>query len=305
MKKYFLILAAAALIFTSCEKSYLVLEGRVYNMQTNEALSGVKVTLETTSEKKVIETTTNDDGFYSIGKVLAGQYIIKLQKPGFLATLEAIGLGGTDIIVEQTVSRVTYLDPMTEKYEFNVFKQYMGNIETAVAEQEFTIYLSEATEPIVEETDEYGFVELDSMPSSIVIKFDFVEKGIVYKSVSTVFAGQSSLLIQGQTTGGQLGIVSCNLLDDEGAGLLEFEVDETIEITFTQSIDVDNATIELYENGWLLIDGEGDWSDNDMTFTFEPDNDLEDATNYDFVISVQNVDNTSNYWRTISFTTEE
>lgn len=308
MKKYLLPLVAIALIFTSCEKSYIIIEGRVYNAKTKEAISDVKITLETTSEKKILEATTNADGFYSLGKVLAGQYAIKIEKAGFLGTIEAIGLGGTDVIMEQTVSKIIYLDPLTEKFEFNVYKRYNFMYEQAVVDQEFMVYLSPAIDPITASTDEFGFVELDSMPATttVVLEFNFTDDDILYKqsvNMNKSWGIPTSITIDGYIKGGDLGIVETNVLDSQGKEVQDFSLEGSIKITFTQPIDTVNSSITLVQ-GWNTIQGEEKWNDNNMNYTFRPNATLDWGADYDLIINVINEDNTDSYNTTISFMTE-
>ncbi len=314
MKKTLFIILAVAIGLASCKKNSLVIEGRVYNQKTMEPLSGVKVTLKTDTEKKVLDAKTNSDGFYSLGEVMIGEYIIKLQKDSFLAELATVGLSGTtyiisDVIMKQTISTITYLDPLSEKMEFNVYKRYKGMYEQSVVNQPFKVYLSPAMEAISATTNAYGYVELENLPSSstIVIEFNFTDNGILYEQSFNLFpgSGTTSLTIDGYVKGGDLGIVTTNVLDDEGMEIEDFVIIDNVTITFTQPIDTTADNISLLRGGFVNVASVDGWSNNNMTYTISPETILDLDTYYTLNIGVTNEDNTNSYFNSITFKTQE
>src|SRR3972149_7302262 len=127
MRKTIYFIAIIALMLYSCaQDSHLIIEGYVYNNKTFEPLKDVNITLKTSTKRKTLSAKTDGNGYYSLGKVVIGEYIVILEKDSFMAELETIGLTGNYIVVnvlsKQTISTVTYMDKLTESAELPRYK---------------------------------------------------------------------------------------------------------------------------------------------------------------------------------------
>lgn len=68
---------------TTADTTKQMLKGTVTDMITEEALVGVKVTLQGSDSTATSSATSNEDGHYSIANLEAGTYTIKVNHDGY------------------------------------------------------------------------------------------------------------------------------------------------------------------------------------------------------------------------------
>lgn len=102
-------------LFTSVSLSAATVSGSV-NSPGGEAISDAKVLVYNPDTGAKQEVTTNADGTFSIAGAGAGQYILRVAKPGFNSTFRMF-----DLKADSTVNRqITMASPGTQEVPDNV-----------------------------------------------------------------------------------------------------------------------------------------------------------------------------------------
>ncbi len=312
MKKLLFGLLGLGVLFSACNKDDLsslsiVIEGTIYDAETETVLEGA--TIEITSQEKTYTATTDANGFFSMESLPTGDYTVYVTISGYLNSMSTVS--SSDLTVNEATEKVIvnksfYLPPLSESFTFTAYKSY-GSYSTAAANQSYTITFSTpGNDPITGTTDEYGLVELTSMPykSYIYVTFNFEYEGITYKETQSFYTGSPSntFYINGYISDGDLGLVSSNILDSKGNAVDDFVVSDDVTFNFTQPIDTADAYIVFGSS----VSYTENWSNNNMTLSLHPTTDLSNNTQYYIYLSLENEENTQSFYMGyVYFYTEE
>ncbi len=312
MKKLLFGLLGMAVLFSACNKDdlsslKLKIEGTVYDSKTLATVEGVMVKVTTNGE--VDSTTTDANGYYKLESLQTGDYTLTISGDSYLNTTTTVSsedLTVNDATEEVTVNRTVYLTPLTETLSFTAYKSY-GSYSTAAASQTYTVTFSQAgNTPITGTSDENGLVTLTDMPyqSYVYVSFDFEVNGVTYKETESFYTGSSytTFYIDGYIANGDFGIVSSNILDDNGNNIEDFVVTDNITISFTQPVDTAESDVDI--NGYYG-DFTETWSNNNMTLTLNPADSLAYNSYYELELDLENADNSDYINKDIYFYTEE
>lgn len=321
MKKVLYPLIIFALVFSSCKKEeydkiLMVIEGVALNAKTGAPLEGVSVTTQTRGSERL--ATTNSNGYFKLGEFFAGEYIVVFKKDSFLS--KSITVAPTSLAPrlegnsKQVVNVDASINPLSESIKITIYKQVLGGVRVAVANQEYHIYLGDYNTPIKGTTDANGMITENKLPfgKEFTLSFDFVSGGITFQDdidITIPYSVNNNYTILGSIIEGDLGIVSSNILDDQGEGVENFAANEDIVITFTQSVDtasITNNTFELRNmDTWNIVSTSLVWSDNNTKVTITPGTVLDNDERYRLEIDdLNNESNTLQYTVYLYFYTE-
>lgn len=312
MRKIILpVLLFAMIIFTSCRKEeiralQMYFGGVVLDDCTGEPIEGVDLTLQT--HNGIQSTISDENGYFSFGNQYMGSYDLVMRKPGYLNygfNIQPDYWYENDNVYNLDYFDEYWLTPLSERLTANVYKQFGEGIPTAASNIPFTIYLGEYNDPVEATTDQFGYIEVDSLPmnDTMIANFDFMLGNVHYKEKIKFTSEQDAFVVNGYNPEGNFGIASVNLLDPLGEGIDDFGLDEMIEVTFTQPVDTSMGDPFGVQAGFTNYTLNVDWSMNNMHAAIStPDGWVED-TDHTLNISATNEMNTQAISRTIFFHT--
>jgi len=312
MKKVLFGLIGISLLLSSCTEDEfaalgIIIEGTVTDRKTNEPLSGVAV--EITTRDNTESVLTNESGFYSFPVLPAGYYLITFSSDGYL--VRSSWAGSYDMAINSATEELIYndqiqLSPLSESVSFTVFK-YISGMSVAAVNAPYTVTFDErGNAPVSGTADEYGLVTISNLPyqSTCYIIFDFSENDIRYTYSSYYYSSNSqsnSIVIPGYFENGTLGVVSSNTLNFKGEPATDFKVDDPIEVTFTQPVDIASANI----NANFII-GSISWSEGNKKLTVTPESALNTGVfQYYLYVELYNETKSQYFINTFYFYTEE
>jgi hypothetical protein len=315
MRKLLLLLILIIFAFTACKKDEveelkILLEGIVTDFKTGQPLDNVKIKVQT--DDKMLIDSTDENGYFKIGKLNPGEYLLVFTKQGYLAKFSSISSECCIVMtgaVEQTLNVSVTLAPLSEELIVTLYKRYLANEMMAAANFPYTIYLGSFNDPVTGTTDENGLLSQTGLPYSTYFTIDInhEENGVLYKGrydISVPY-GNEYMVVYGYYPEGDFGVASSNMTDQLGAPIDDFNIHDSIVVNFTQPADTTISAFALYRGGWLITDATLGWTNSNMTATINPVDSLVRDTEYELVIDAENEAGTQSYNDYLYFNTEE
>jgi len=309
MKKL-LYLPVILLLFTSCSKINsdvsIFIEGIIVDQITTEILEGVEVKLFTNN--KTYSDITDENGYFSLGEFALGDYYLILSKDGYATEVVTIRTSQEMIIFDSKTEIVkSYffgLYPLNEQCELTLYRMVNNGTPVAAANFPYKIILGDLYSVIEGTTDESGLISLDNVASTFRLIIDHEYNGIRYKYSSTVYpSNRNYVIIGGYETYADLGLVSSNILDENGLPVDDFPVSDPIVVKFTVPVDTEQSEFSLERDGWSDVSFTYSWSDNNTTITIVPGVALTSGTNYELSFNVISEDALQYYYDYLYFDT--
>lgn len=315
MRKLALFVILIIFAFSACNKDEIeelkfLLEGIVTDLKTGQPLDNVKIKVQT--DDKMLVDSTDQNGYFKIGKLNPGEYVLIFSKEGYLATTKRVYSECCVVMtgaVEQTLNISETLSPLSEELVITIYKKYLNNTRIAAANFPYTIYLGSFNDPISGTTDENGLLSETGLPYSTYFTIDvnFEDNGITYKGSNDIYLPyyEDYIIIYGYYAEGDFGIASTNILDELGEIISNFGIHENVVVNFTQPADTGNSSFFLYRDGWMSVNTDLEWTNGNMTANINPEDSLIRETYYELAIDAVNETGTQTYYDYMYFYTEE
>lgn len=308
MKRIFL-LPFLLLLLNSCNKVNsdvnIFIEGVIIDGFTTETLEGVEIKMFTNN--KTFTAVTNENGYFSLGEFALGDYYLILSKGGYATEVEYINasnwIGIFDADVEIVKSYMFSISPLTGQYNFTVYR--VVGFGHPVAAVNFPYKIVNGEMYSVEEgiTDEFGIISMENAASNFRLIIDHELNGIKYKYSSMVTTNRNYVVIGGQSSYADLGLVSANILDENGLRYGNFPTNQPIVLKFTLPADPYQSEFILYEEGWNEIFISSSWSENNTKVTLTPSPSLGGGKEHVLSFNILSQDLNQDYRDNLSFIT--
>ena len=315
MRKIFLLMILIVFAISACKKDEteelkVLIEGIVTDSKTGQPMDNVKIELQT--DDKMLVDSTDVNGYFKIGKLNPGEYVLIFSKNGYLAKSRNVSTECCVVMtgaVEQTINISETLSPLSEALVITVYKRYLDNKMMAAANFPYTIYLGSFNDPVTGTTDENGLLSETGLPYNtyFIIGINFEDNGIVYKNQYDIYLPYINdyIIIDGYYAEGNFGVASTNVLDELGASIDDFNIHDSIVISLTQPADTVFSSIILYREGMFEVNTELTWTRSNMTATIDPVDSLVNDTHYDLIIDAENEAGTQSIYDFLLFYTED
>ena len=311
MKKMFLFLAVL-LALTACDKYSvsIIIEGFVFDGRTTQALANTKVELFTNEESFV--DSTDENGYFNLGEFMVGDYTLILSKPGYSTDMDQIY--GTDLVLigsdgmEMVLSDHYYLEPLADKqYEITLFRFVEPNgYPLAAANFPYTITTGSVNSLVEGTTDANGKIILESVPENVRITIDHELNDYSYYESNWVnIKNTTYMYVRGYKSSERLGLVSANILDEDGIPVMDFQTDASITLIFTVPVDTAMSNVFVERDGYYDILFDYGWTENNRKLEINPEEPLLPGTNYEVTFDVFSEETKQRYNHNIYFMTEE
>lgn len=309
MKKHFLYLAMAALLFGACNKdeettitkdsSKFVIEGYVIDGDGNVPMQDVEVV------GAFGKATTDEKGFFKVSGLNHGTYSVIFQKENYGNMIQTFTLVANttenQLDVDYTLSTTVPMFKMEKSMETTLWK-VSNNKREVLANAPYTINLLSPisgvlflNNKITGTTTAEGKIELsNNLPNSLVnIVVDYIDQDAdkVYQldvdvNPTTV---AKSLIVRSTNLSDNLYVLNSNIFNEKGETVNDFNISESITIEFNQTLD-DNSTATL-ENTTDDVLVATNISVNGNTITIDPVGDLFKTKNFKLSIKAYSGDN--------------
>lgn len=310
MKRIFL-LPVLLLLFNSCNKIdsdvNIFIEGMIIDQFTTETLEGVEVKIFTNN--KTFTAVTDENGYFSLGEFALGDYYLILSKGGYATEIEYIDasnwIGIYDANIKIVKSYIFSISPLTGQYNFTVYRVVGFGHPVAAANFPYKIVNGEMFS--VEEgiTDEFGIISMENAALNFRLIIDHEFNGIKYKYSSYINTNRNYVIIGGQSSYADLGLVSANILSENGLRYGNFPTNQPIILKFTVPTDPDQSEFLLREEGWNEIFISSSWSENNTKVTLNPSPSLSGGKEYFLSFNIISQDLNQVYSDNLSFITAD
>lgn len=304
MKKLILLLAASAVIASSCSKDDLVvrsvqsmnIDGYVYDADGNTPMEKVTVT------SKFGETKTDKFGHFKIDNVSTGTVQLTFKRDSFATiTKNAIYQAASNTMVpdNSTVNINVSLYRLDQTLTTTLYYQTDTNkslgITKIAANAEYELLLPPNFIPNkkIGKADDKGMVKIEGLPKGAPqcsIKFKLISKGYTFTKdesfTKTEDVDKFYVLTEEKGPKTQLVIVESNVADSAGRGVKNFAKAGNITITFNDAINTDivklkTSIVLTKDNTSENIAVDYTWSADKKTITIDPVGDyLETGAKY-------------------------
>jgi hypothetical protein len=313
MKRILLIFQILLFSLLACNKDdsaiHVIIEGVILNAETTQPVVDAKIEIITNNSTS---TTMSDEvGYFNLGKYTIGDYMIIISKEGYATQAQQIqasdnisggGQNGYDIVK----SVVCNLVPATNEAELTVYRKFEDGAVLAAGNFPFVISTGAINAAIEGTTDENGRISLNNVPQVFAISIDHVFNGIRYKINTEIdIRNDNYIIVYGYNVEANLGLVSTNILDDDGSPVQDFPIDGTISLQFTMPVDTNQSEIDLLEDAWYAINYTSKWSNNNMQLNITPATQLKNNTLYGVSLDLKSSSGMQEYRNTINFLTNQ
>lgn len=188
MKRILLIFPFLLFSIFACNKDdsaiNVFIEGLVLNAETTQPVVDAKIELITNN---ATHTASSDEtGYFNLGKYTIGDYTIIISKEGFATQTQQVYAadnlsGGGENGYEIVKSVVCNLVPATNEAELTLYRKYEDGELLAASNFPYVISTGAINAAIEGTTDENGRISLNNVPQVFAISIDHVFNGIRYK----------------------------------------------------------------------------------------------------------------------------
>ncbi|PZX12764.1 carboxypeptidase family protein [Breznakibacter xylanolyticus] len=265
MKKSFLLMSLAALLFVGCDKeettvvkdsSDFSIDGYIVDGDGNIPMEGVIV------KGAFGETKTDTKGYFKVSGLNHGTYSVIFEKSGFGKMIQTFNLEpntDTPLEVNYTASTIVSMFKMDGSMETTLWK-VLNNKRVVLANVPYTINLLSPNSGVTflynkieGVTDANGKISVnDTLPNAMVNvsveyadeaagKFYSLDMDVLPKTVS------KSLDVNVQSLSEVLYVIDSNIFDADGLTVNNFEVGGSLTFNFNKSID-SKSTATLYNS---------------------------------------------------------
>lgn len=311
MNRILLILPVLLISLFSCKKDdpaiNVIIEGIVLNAETTQPVVDAKVELITNNA--TYSASSDETGYFNLGKYTIGDYTIIISKEGFATQTQQVFAadnlsGGGEKGYEVVKSVVCNLIPATEEVELTIYRKFDDGEVIAANNFPYVISTGDINSTIEGTTDEYGRISLNKVPQIFTISIDHELNGIRYKTTSTIDIREDNyIVVYGYYAEASLGIASANILDDDGISLQDYPVDGVISLQFTLPVDTVSSSVSLLEDAWNNVTYTHTWSNDNMKLVISPDANLKAGTLYSVDLEMVSASGMQEYNNAINFVT--
>ncbi len=313
MNRNLLVLPVILILLFSCKKDdpaiHVIIEGVVLNAETTQPVVDAKVEIITNNSTHT--ASSDETGYFNLGKYTIGDYTIIISKEGFATQTQQVlaadnlsGGGENGYYVVKSI--VCNLVPATEVAELTVYRKFDDGEVIAANNFPYVIATGDMNATIEGTTDEFGRISLNNVPQTFTISIDHELNGVRYKTTSTVNIREDNyIVVYGYYAEASFGVASANILDSDGKSLENFPVDGTISLQFTIPVDTINSNISLLEDAWNNTAYTHAWSSNNMKLDIKPSSNLNAGSLYSVDLELVNVSGMQEYNNVINFVTAE
>jgi hypothetical protein len=313
MKRFILIPVLFFLALCSCNKitssSSIYIEGTIVNGTTFEVLDSAIVEIYTNN--KIYSATSDENGYFYLGKFAIGDYTLIISKDGYSTELMQIDVSQELILFDSKIdvvkSYIISLYELSDGVDLTLLRRVPGGVTVAAAGFPYMIATG-IFEPVIEGiTDESGRITTENIPSSFYLIVDHEYNGneYVYNRRLNTSYDRYAILTPSDNQPSFLGLVSANVLDADGIPLEDFPVNSSIELRFSQAVDTVNSYVFLEEDGWAAVEVSYTWSEANTIVVLDPIAPLGGGLGYEIVIGLTSEDQTQVYYEDFMFSTTE